>query len=189
MKAKQQPFIPTMTLEELLAHQQSVVAVQIGDAIYETLAQIRQELLDEGIRPSDRRFKQSLSLLQASAYLKGRNDEVSVGDLRILANSLWESAEQQGITKDIVKKHSQDAVQSFMDRVNDEFMEILQLATSAMNGERSQDQVSELLLKGKALSSEVQQFQEKHPSRSELVQLKARMQEELLKLTSAVIGF
>lgn len=188
MKSKQQPFIPTMTLDELLAHQHSVDAVQIGDAIYDALAQIRQELLDEGIRPSDRRFKQSLSLLQATAYLKGRN-EVSVGDLRILANSLWETAEQQGLTKEIVKKHSQDVVQSFIDRVNDEFTEILQLATSAMNGERSQDQISELLLKGKALSSEVQQFQEKHPSRSELVQLKARMQEELLKLTSAVIGF
>ncbi len=69
MKSNQQPFIPTMTLEELLTHQQSVDAVQIGDAIYDALAQIRQELMDEGIRPSDRRFKQSLSLLQASAYL------------------------------------------------------------------------------------------------------------------------
>ncbi|SOC21583.1 MoxR-like ATPase [Ureibacillus xyleni] len=188
MKSHTKPQVPTMNLGELKQHQQAVDQVNISDAIYDLLAQIRQALVDEGIRPSDRRFKQSLSLLQAKAYLQGRQD-VSPSDLQILSNTLWETTDQKTKTKEIVKEHSQDVVMTFIERMNDEFNEILQLSNQALNGEHSQDQISELLLKGKTLSGQVQDFQAKHPARLELVDLRNRMQQELLKLTSAVIGF
>ena len=57
--------MPSMTMEELIQFQLFTDKVTIPNEVYETLSEIRNGLRDEGIRPSDRRFKQSLSVLQA----------------------------------------------------------------------------------------------------------------------------
>lgn len=57
--------VPSITLDELKQYQFYSDMVTISDDVYMTLAAIRTKLKDEGIRPSDRRFKQSLTLLQA----------------------------------------------------------------------------------------------------------------------------
>ena len=55
----QNQVMPSMTMEELVQLQFFTDMVTIPDEVYETLSKIRNELRDEGIRPSDRRFKQS----------------------------------------------------------------------------------------------------------------------------------
>ncbi len=61
---------------------------------------MRKELAKKGIVPSDRRYKHSVSLLKARAYLEGRAS-VSEDDLRLFENVLWrepgERAEIQSV--------------------------------------------------------------------------------------------
>src|SRR5699024_6630740 len=79
----QQQEMPSISLEELQNMQFLCGVVSIPDDIYTTLSHIRTDLRDEGIRPSDRRFKQSLSILQAKALMEQRQD-VKISDVLLL---------------------------------------------------------------------------------------------------------
>ncbi|MFQ5916922.1 MAG: AAA family ATPase [Candidatus Binatia bacterium] len=78
----------TITLEELRTLQAQALKTTIPDYIYRTIADIRRELGKKNIRASDRRYRQSLSLLQAHSYLTGE-DRVSEKDLFFLEHALW----------------------------------------------------------------------------------------------------
>src|SRR5699024_9566718 len=67
--------MPSITLEELENLQFLCEMVDIPDEVFSTLTALRTELKDEGVRPSDRRFKQSLSILQAKALMEQRQEE------------------------------------------------------------------------------------------------------------------
>lgn len=77
-----------ITTEELDYLKAAVNKVTVPSNILKLLSRIRKELGKKGIIPSDRRYKQSISLLKARAYLEGRN-EVSEDELRFLENVLW----------------------------------------------------------------------------------------------------
>ncbi len=100
---------PTMTIEELEMAQFAVDNIAVPTNVVMALASIRQDLKLEGIRPSDRRFKHSLSILQAKAYLEGRSS-VQISDIQILENSLWQTVEQKDKAKKIVTLYAQDKV-------------------------------------------------------------------------------
>ena len=68
----QNQVMPSLTLEELVQLQFVTDMVTIPDEVYEALSEIRNHLRDEGIRPSDRRFKQSLSVLRWKALINQR---------------------------------------------------------------------------------------------------------------------
>lgn len=101
--------LPQMSLEELAQEQFFVDMVNIPDAVFGALVEIRKELRDEGIQPSDRRFKQSLKLIQATAYMNGRSD-ATVSDLIILKQSLWVSPDDQQKTEDIINQNALDRI-------------------------------------------------------------------------------
>lgn len=99
---------PTITLVELEQLQfQAEMMVTVPQDILEVLRDIRDSLRLEGIRPSDRRFRQVLSLLKGSATLDGR-DVVVRKDLIILVHSLWVKPEAN--ERDIVRRTVQDRV-------------------------------------------------------------------------------
>ncbi len=77
-----------ITSEELDYCREQAGGVKLPSNILKLMARIRKELAKKGIIPSDRRYKQSVSLLKSRAYLEGRN-EVSEDDLRFLENVLW----------------------------------------------------------------------------------------------------
>lgn len=182
--------IPKISMGELYEYQVRVANVDISDAIYETIAKIRQALQDAGIRPSDRRFKQSLSILKAKAYLAGRN-EVQRTDLNILANVLWETIEQKSTTQEIINETAFDTVDAFIHRTMAEFDSIVQTAQTTMLRKTplARTQLSQLLMKGKSLFLEVQNMNRQMPNRPELQNLKTDMHKRLLQMTSDVIGF
>lgn len=92
---------PTITLQELEQIQNfSEMMVTVPQDVLEALRDIRDTLKNEGIRPSDRRFRQVLSLLKAVATLDGR-DTVLRKDMSILVHSLWVSPESN--ERDIVR--------------------------------------------------------------------------------------
>ena len=119
----QHQVMPSMTMEELVQLQFFSDMVTIPDDVYETLSEIRNALRDEGIRPSDRRFKQSLSVLQARALLNQRQ-VVQVYDLVILENVLWETVDQKEVVSTITRKHSQDVVTQVLSSIQNEANEV-----------------------------------------------------------------
>ncbi|MGH7849430.1 MAG: AAA family ATPase, partial [Thermodesulfobacteriota bacterium] len=77
-----------ITSEELDSCREEAGRVKLPSNILKLISRIRKDLAKKGITPSDRRYKQSVSLLKSRAYLEGRS-EVAEDDLRFLENVLW----------------------------------------------------------------------------------------------------
>jgi MoxR-like ATPase len=73
---------------ELMELQAQVRDVVIPAHVYRSIADIRRELNKKDIRASDRRYRQSLSLLQANAFLEGQS-EIHEKNLFFLEHVLW----------------------------------------------------------------------------------------------------
>src|SRR4026207_657225 len=79
---------PTLTLVELTELQSQAGQITIPSHVYRGIADIRRELNKKNILASDRRYRQSLALLQAYAYLDGEK-EVYEKHLFFLEHVLW----------------------------------------------------------------------------------------------------
>lgn len=121
--AVQHGHMPTMTMEDLIHFQFLTDRVTIQDEVYSAIGKIRNELRDEGIRPSDRRFKQSLSVLQARALIRKRQ-VVLVEDIVILENALWETIDQKETVSFIVRRHAEDPAIRAIDSIQNEANEV-----------------------------------------------------------------
>ena len=93
----------TMSLEELCGMQKQVRDISIPGYVYRTVADIRRELGKKNIVASDRRYRQSLSLLQAHAYLAGGN-EVTEKNLFFLEHVLWRDPGEQPQVRDTIRE-------------------------------------------------------------------------------------
>lgn len=187
LKANHVQLTEKLSLQELYALQAKVKLIEINDEIYKTLSKIRWKLAVDGIRPSDRRFKQSLSILQARAFLHGRT-AVHKSDLDSLKNVLWETPEQKNTTSTVIHEIVYDSTELFINRIVQEFEEVMQtieiIIQSKMLNDRTK--LSEQLMRGKSLFMEVQAMNRQAP-KTELVALKNDMHRRLLQMTSDVI--
>ncbi|MCL2581003.1 MAG: AAA family ATPase [Streptosporangiales bacterium] len=90
-----------------------VPRVAVPDSAVDAVCQLRSQLRRESIIASDRRWKASVRLLQASAWLDGR-DTVAENDLQVLAHALWESpvhrAAVQREVLQLVNPHAREAL-------------------------------------------------------------------------------
>jgi MoxR-like ATPase len=84
----------TITLEELRKMQAQAAVIKVPGHVYRSITDIRRELGKKNIIASDRRYRQSLALLQAHAYLDGAA-EVKEGDLFFLEHVLWRDPGEQ----------------------------------------------------------------------------------------------
>ena len=164
--------IPSMTMNELLEYQFMTDMMSIPYEVYQTLAEIRMDLENEGIKPSDRRFKQSLSLLKARAFMEGRQ-QVTRSDIMLLQNTLWETIEQKEITAQIVNENAQDKFQKL---IEERKQEVSELQTS-INRDSSVEERIEVRNKLLSIQNELDEIykQQKHPM--------------ILELTSNIRGF
>jgi MoxR-like ATPase len=71
-----------------------VPAITVPDGVFEAVLQLRSELRGEGLIISDRRFRKTIKLIQAAAYLDGR-DSAGDDDLAPLRFALWDDPETQ----------------------------------------------------------------------------------------------
>jgi MoxR-like ATPase len=78
----------TITLDELCQMQAETKELIVPTIVLHGIADIRRELQKKNIVASDRRYRQSLRLLQAVAYLNGRT-AVAEPDLFFLEHVLW----------------------------------------------------------------------------------------------------
>ncbi|MCG3143130.1 MAG: ATPase RavA [Gammaproteobacteria bacterium] len=84
----------TLLQSELVALQQSAEQISMPNAAIDLIEQLRKDLASKGIIISDRRWGQTLGVLQAHALTEGR-DAVTEDDLVFLKHVLWQSPEQQ----------------------------------------------------------------------------------------------
>jgi MoxR-like ATPase len=70
-----------------------VPAIDVPVGALETVLKLRDELRSAEITPSDRRWRQCVRLLQASAFFNGRS-QVEDDDLHVLRYALWDGPEQ-----------------------------------------------------------------------------------------------
>lgn len=70
-----------------------VPTIKVPHDVVQTILDLRDKLRSEEIAPSDRRWKQSIKLLQASAFLAGRT-EVDADDIQVLRHALWDTPSQ-----------------------------------------------------------------------------------------------
>ena len=88
LESQKAPERTTLAFAELTEIQQQARDVSIPSHVYRSIADIRRELNKKSIQASDRRYRQTLSLLQAHAFLEGRR-EVIEQDLFFLEHVLW----------------------------------------------------------------------------------------------------
>lgn len=78
----------TMPLADFRELQAEVARVELPGGVYRCIADIRRDLGRKQIVASDRRYRQALPLLQAYAYLHGR-ERVDEPDLFLFEHLLW----------------------------------------------------------------------------------------------------
>ncbi|WP_280471098.1 AAA family ATPase [Nocardia cyriacigeorgica] len=101
------------TTVTLAALQQAVTidvpAVAVPDGVVDTVCQLRTSLRRQSLVASDRRWKQAIRLLQASAFLDDRA-EVDDNDLPMLTHVLWDSvAERPTVEREVLALVNPDA--------------------------------------------------------------------------------
>lgn len=87
------PVVNTISLEDIEAAQREVSAVTIGDDVLSALVELSNRLREDDIVVTDRRFKQSLDVIRAEAWLNGR-DVAEVIDTKPLQHMLWRDPSQ-----------------------------------------------------------------------------------------------
>lgn len=107
------PAVPARTTVELAELQQAVTeavpAVGVPDSIVDAVCTLRAALRRKELVASDRRWRQSVRLLQASAFLDGRQ-EVDESDLSTLTHVLWNSpAERPVVEREVLQLINPDA--------------------------------------------------------------------------------
>ncbi|MER7129701.1 AAA family ATPase [Streptosporangium saharense] len=105
-----QPVATTVDLVELRqAVAADVPAIGVPDGVVDAICELRAQLRRQELIVSDRRWKASVRLLQASAYLAGR-PEADSADLEILSAVLWDSpAERRTVERTVLQMVSPDA--------------------------------------------------------------------------------
>jgi len=143
------PERPVLTLGELKSFQETAARVKVDSQIIEAVTEIRYELKKEGVKPSDRRFMQSYSILKAVAALSGET-EVYEDHLSILAHCYWTHPEEKNTVRKAVRKVANPAL-TRMQEILEEAEEIYKNAVE----EGSASAGAEANAKFKTLSAEL----------------------------------
>ncbi len=111
--AVSRPVAPARTTVDLAALRHAVTeavpAVDFPDTIVDAVCTLRAALRRKELVASDRRWRQAVGLLQASAYLDGR-PAVAETDLSLLTHVLWNSpAERPTVEREVLQLVNPDA--------------------------------------------------------------------------------
>jgi MoxR-like ATPase len=96
------PVVPLLNLGELAAAQAEVKLIDFGQNGYAMHRVLRRVLMERHIQVSDRKYKQTILLLKANAYLDGR-DHVSPKDYQLLAHVFWRDEEEKIVLDGVIR--------------------------------------------------------------------------------------
>jgi len=178
----------TLGLAELSAMQTQVRDIAIPSHVYRGIADIRRELNKKNIQASDRRYRQSLSLLQAYAYLEG-TDEVCEKHLFFLEHVLWRDPAEREQVRNAIR----ELLLGYEEEIAELFYESREIRESALQPGRPSDERARALIefhtKLRNILAKVDQIVEKakrlgrplervHSVRGEIEQLQKEMLEQ-----------
>ena len=123
-----------MSMTDLRQAQADVGQVAVTGATIDALIAIRDSCRAEGIVASDRRWKRSLKLAKAAAYLAGEK-ETSPEDLMVLVDSLWREPRERPKVARLVGKLSDPSSTQALE-ILDAAREIAQKTTALRTGDR-----------------------------------------------------
>ena len=128
--------VPTvkLTMADLKKAQSDVGKIKITDDTVDALIAIRDACRAEGIIASDRRWKKSLKIVQASAHMAGEK-ATSPEDLAILTDSLWREPKERSKVARIVGKLA-DPVGTQAQEILDAARETAQKVAGMKSGDR-----------------------------------------------------
>jgi MoxR-like ATPase len=114
----------TLTLDELHSAQAEAAALPVADEAVEELFKLREEIRAEGCVASDRRWRKSVGILRAAAWLDGVS-EVTAETFPVLAHVLWDTIDQIPKLQKAVSKYTsaelaeaQDIADSILEYAN-----------------------------------------------------------------------
>src|SRR5439155_1023226 len=103
-----------ITLDEIHDAREAVEGVEVDRPLLESIAKIRRRLGAEGLSLSDRRYKESLSIVRSKAWLNGRTYAIE-DDLAVLTNILWDDPANEPIVRGCVLVHDPFDQEAFED--------------------------------------------------------------------------
>lgn len=89
---------PMLTWAEVQEAQATAADVILGPDIFESLKVLRDNLVKEGVEPTERRFMESLAIIKAEAFLNGRT-HAEIDDLRVLRHVMWSRTEDARVVE------------------------------------------------------------------------------------------
>ena len=95
--------------------------------VIEAMSAIKEELMSENIRPTDRRWVESLKVIKANACYKNKQ-VADVGDLDVLKHILWLRPEDRKLVFEKVTKHTVDQFTSQLEAYRKEIEEAAKVA-------------------------------------------------------------
>lgn len=123
-----------LDMKALRSAQSEALKVKITDETVEALVAIRDSARTEGVVVSDRRWKKSLRLVQASAWLAGERD-TSPEDLNLLVDALWREPKERNKVAKLVGRLA-DPVSMQATEILDAARETAGRVTSLKSGDK-----------------------------------------------------
>jgi MoxR-like ATPase len=115
--------------------------VTLPPHVYRSIADIRRELNKNNIQASDRRYRQSLSLLQAYAYLDGEK-EVYEKHLFFLEHVLWRDPAEHEQVRNTIR----ELLLGYEQEITELLYESREIRESALHSAQSSDERARALI-------------------------------------------
>lgn len=141
LESQKAPERTILTLDELTELQEQVRAVAIPAHVYRSIADIRRELNKKNIQASDRRYRQSLGLLQAHAFLEGAS-EVQEKNLFFLEHVLWRDPAEHEQVRNTIREQ----LLGYEEEIAELLYESREIRESALQPGRTSDERARVLI-------------------------------------------
>lgn len=174
--------LPTISLQELEDYQNQAALLPIPDAILDAILKVRRDLYKEGIIASDRRWKQSLDVLRAYAFLEGKN-EVDEEALMFLCHVLWSHPEQ----KKTILKVVGGVAAPWDARALELYDMAKEIYDNAINSDDKEQAGIEANKKLKKLLDEITDLEAKHPT-EKIKDINSKVQAFQKEIIKACLG-
>lgn len=123
----QQDIAPVLTVDEVLEASAQVSNVTIDSTIVSLVSDIRDQLAGQQITCSDRRWKRSLNILRAAAWIRG-DKEVTPADLHVYSHILWSTPDQKADIGKVLAAYNIESIKGSDDQI---LQEVLMIKKSA----------------------------------------------------------
>src|SRR5437763_7591058 len=131
----------SLNFAELTETQKQVRDVSVPSHVYRSIADIRRELNKKSIQASDRRYRQSISLLQAHAYLEGEK-EVHEKNLFFLEHVLWRDPGEHAQVRNTIR----ELILGYEDEITELLYESREILDSAQRPWETSDEQARALI-------------------------------------------